>query len=74
MNYNDPSEKKLYTTLSPCIPCSKVLIIAGIKEVIYLNEYRKKDGIDLLEKAGVKVRKMEDRDLQIEEDGKVRGI
>lgn len=48
----------LYITLSPCFECSKLIIQAGIKEVIYLEEYRHTQGIDLLKKANIHVYKM----------------
>ena len=48
----------LYITLSPCFECSKLIIQAGIKEVIYLEEYRHTEGIDLLKQANIHVYKM----------------
>lgn len=39
---------------SPCLNCAKLLINAGITEFIYLNKYRNEEGIDLLEKCGIK--------------------
>lgn len=48
----------LYITLSPCFECSKLIIQAGIKEVIYLEEYRNTEGIDLLKKANINVYKL----------------
>lgn len=57
MNFNDASRKKMYTTTSPCIICAKRIINAGISEVIYFNEYRKSDGIDLLTSSNICVRK-----------------
>lgn len=56
MNYNDPAGKRLYTTTMPCVYCAKRIVNAGIGEVIYLNEYRKKEGIELLQKAGIQTR------------------
>jgi dCMP deaminase len=44
----------LYVTLSPCMECSKLIIQSGIKEVIYKDEYRDKDGLILLSKANIK--------------------
>lgn len=38
----------LYTTLSPCIDCAKMLVQSGIKTIIYEREYRLTDGIELL--------------------------
>jgi len=49
----------MYITLAPCIECSKLMIQAGIKEVVYESEYRITDGIDFLDKHGVVVRKLE---------------
>jgi dCMP deaminase len=48
----------LYITLSPCFECSKLIIQAGIKEVIYLEEYRNIEGINLLKKANINVHKL----------------
>jgi len=33
-------DSSIYTTYSPCLLCSKMIINAGIKEVIYLNRYK----------------------------------
>ena len=48
------SGSTLYVTTSPCIECAKLIIQAGISRVVYGEEYRLHDGIELLEKAGVK--------------------
>lgn len=45
----------LYITLSPCKECSKLIHQAGIKRVVYLEEYKDDSGIRFLEKAGVAV-------------------
>lgn len=45
----------LYVTASPCIECSKLIIQAGIRRVVYKDEYRLQDGPDLLRKAGIAV-------------------
>ncbi|MBN2639192.1 MAG: dCMP deaminase family protein [Bacteroidales bacterium] len=53
---NNSSEgATLYVTDSPCMECSKLIIQSGIKRVVYAREYRVKDGIDLLRRAGVQV-------------------
>ena len=49
----------LYLTLSPCVNCALLIIQSGIKHVKYFEEYRDTTGIDLLEKSGVKVDKIE---------------
>jgi len=51
---NSSSDSTLYVTLAPCFECSKLIIQAGIKQVVYKDSYSK-DGISLLEKAGVRV-------------------
>ena len=43
----------LYVTASPCIECSKLIIQAGIRRVVYGEKYRLDDGIKLLNRAGV---------------------
>lgn len=48
----------LYVTCSPCFDCSKLIIQAGIKRVVYEEEYRLSDGPDLLRKAGIQVEKL----------------
>lgn len=45
----------LYTTLSPCYECSKIIIQSGIKSVYYKKKYRDLDGIKLLKKAKIDV-------------------
>lgn len=55
MSSNSSEGSTLYVTDSPCIECSKLIIQAGIKRVIYAREYRLTDGIDLLRRAGIEV-------------------
>lgn len=52
---NNSDGATLYVTDSPCIECSKLIIQAGIKRVIYKREYRLTDGVDLLKRAGIEV-------------------
>ena len=53
---NNSSEgATLYVTASPCMECSKLIIPAGIKRVVYGEEYRIMDGIEILKKAGIEV-------------------
>lgn len=53
---NNSSEgATLYVTSSPCMECSKLIIQAGIKRVVYCDNYHKTDGIDLLKKANIDV-------------------
>ena len=47
----------LYCTLSPCLLCAKIIINAGISEVVYENEYQfNKQTRALFEEAGVACR------------------
>jgi dCMP deaminase len=57
LDYNNPKEKTLFITLSPCIQCAKAIINGGIRHVVYRDTYRDTSGIDLLEKHDVEVRK-----------------
>ncbi|MFT5819750.1 MAG: dCMP deaminase [Crocinitomix sp.] len=45
----------LYITLSPCKECSKLVIQAGIKRVVYLNEYKDVSGIEFLKEFGIEI-------------------
>ncbi len=45
----------LYVTSSPCIECSKLIIQAGIKRVVFTENYRLEDGINLLKRANIEV-------------------
>ena len=52
---NNSDGATIYITASPCIECAKLIIQAGIKRVVYGEQYRLEDGIRLLEKAGIEV-------------------
>lgn len=53
-------EATLYTTYSPCLRCTKLIINSGISEVVYNQAYSLEDlPLKLLEEAGIKVRKIE---------------
>lgn len=51
----------LYVTLSPCLPCARMIFTMGIKKVIYLNSYaaykglKSDEGLDFLKRFGVEV-------------------
>lgn len=53
----------LYVTLSPCFECAKLIIQAGIKRVVYKDEYRDITGIELLRKANIDVVKYGDKSI-----------
>jgi dCMP deaminase len=52
---NNSEGSTLYVTASPCIECSKLIIQAGIKRVVYAEKYRLADGLNLLKRAGIEV-------------------
>ncbi len=56
---NSSEGATLYVTASPCLECSKLIIQAGIKRVVYRDEYRLTDGVDLLRRAGIEVEKVD---------------
>ena len=56
---NSSEGATLYVTASPCLECAKLIIQSGIKRVVYRDEYRITDGIDLLRRAGIEVEKVD---------------
>ncbi|KAA6326595.1 dCMP deaminase [termite gut metagenome] len=52
---NSSDGATLYVTASPCIECAKLIIQAGIVRVVYSEQYRLEDGINLLQRAGIDV-------------------
>ncbi|MBP5218442.1 MAG: dCMP deaminase family protein [Bacteroidales bacterium] len=56
---NSSQGATLYVTASPCMECSKLIIQAGITRVVYKDEYRLTDGVDLLRRAGIEVEKID---------------
>lgn len=54
-------ESTLYTTFSPCLLCTKMIINAGIREVVYNESYPMNDtSFKLLKQAKVSVRKIKE--------------
>lgn len=52
---NNSEDSALYVTAAPCLECSKLIIQAGIKRVVYAEKYRLEDGVNLLKRAGIEV-------------------
>ena len=50
---NNCDGSTLYITAAPCIECSKLIIQAGIKRVVYCEDYRSEEGLALLRKVGI---------------------
>tara|TARA_R110000765_G_scaffold424641_1_gene535894 strand:+ start:59 stop:487 length:429 start_codon:yes stop_codon:yes gene_type:complete len=51
---NSSDGATLYCTLAPCFECSKLIIQSGIERVVYKDMYAK-NGLALLDNAGVNV-------------------
>jgi len=56
---NSSDGATLYVTSSPCMECSKLIIQAGIKRVVFTESYRLEDGINLLKRAGIDVKQVD---------------
>ncbi|MGV8914202.1 MAG: deoxycytidylate deaminase [Kaistella sp.] len=48
----------LYLTLSPCKECSKLILQAGIKKLVYIDDYSDNDGIEFLKNHGIALLKI----------------
>ena len=49
----------MYVTSSPCLECAKLIIQAGIRRVVFTDNYRFEDGINLLKRADIDVVQVE---------------
>jgi dCMP deaminase len=56
----------LYTTLSPCPECAKLIKQAKIFRVVYRNEYRDLSGVALLRRLGVVVEQLKEKTDDLE--------
>lgn len=62
---NNCKDATLYLTLSPCKECSKLVLQAGIKRVVFRDSYKDTEGIDFLHSAGIEtiqIENLEDED------------
>lgn len=55
---NSTDGATLYCTMSPCLECAKLIIQAGIKRLVYSDEYRDTSGLDLLKTAGIEIKQL----------------
>jgi dCMP deaminase len=55
---NSSDGATLYVTLSPCFDCAKLIIQAGIKRIVYSEEYRNTDSFKLFEEAGIEIKQI----------------
>lgn len=62
-NGADLQGSTLYITLSPCLPCARIIFSSGIKRVYYKNSYAEykglpsDEGVEFLNKFGVQTSK-----------------
>ncbi|TXC85148.1 deoxycytidylate deaminase [Luteibaculum oceani] len=56
---NSAKHATLYITLSPCKECSKLILQAGIKRVVFRTKYKDSSGLDFLEEAGILIKQIE---------------
>ena len=57
----------LYLTLSPCRECSKLVLQAGIRRLVYIDDYSDRSGIAFLKDRGVEVLQIPQIQLMSEE-------
>ena len=57
---NNSDGATLYVTDSPCIECSKLIIQAGIRRVVYGRQYRLTEGLELLKRVGIELVHLEE--------------
>ena len=56
---NNARGATLYLTHSPCKECSKLILQAGIKRIVFLDAYKDPSGLELLQNGGVMVQKLD---------------
>jgi dCMP deaminase len=55
LDFNNPKDKVMYLTLSPCENCAMAIINSDIKCVVYKERYRNSAGIEMLQNAKITV-------------------
>ncbi|MFI3314717.1 MAG: dCMP deaminase family protein [Rikenellaceae bacterium] len=56
---NSSEGATLYVTASPCIECAKLIIQSGVIRVVFADDYRSDEGVQLLIRAGITVDKID---------------
>lgn len=57
LNFDFPRRKVMYVSVCPCLMCAKRIVNACIDEVVYDREYRTTEGLDILRRARIRVRR-----------------
>lgn len=55
----------LYCTTQPCVQCTKMLLNAGVQEIVFEEGYPDGLALDLLKESGIKVRRIGDDDFKL---------
>jgi len=55
----DTRNATMYCTHTPCMICAKMIVNAGIKEIVTYNNYPDANALELLKEANVQLRKIE---------------
>lgn len=55
---NNARGATLYLTHSPCKDCSKLILQAGIRRLVYMDAYKDTAGLDLLERGGLLIQQI----------------
>ena len=56
---NSSLDATMYLTCSPCFDCAKLIIQSGIFRLVYKDDYRTSEGIDLLRQTNIIIDKFE---------------
>jgi len=62
------ADAKVYITTHPCILCAKMLINAGVREIIYEGEYPDEMAAEMLKEAEIKVTRYVVEDSRVEKE------
>jgi dCMP deaminase len=55
----------IYCTHFPCINCAKLIIVSGIKQIVYINNYKNDpNALNLLIQSNVSVKKIDNKLLE----------
>ena len=53
----------IFVTSFPCLICMRAIIAAGIKKIVYMNDFYKTHHLEMLEKNGVKVEQITEKEV-----------
>ena len=62
---NSAKGATLYLTLSPCKECSKLVLQAGIRRLVYISEYSDGEGISFLRNQGIHILQIAEENIQL---------